>query len=63
MPFCPDGTGVQRLNEGGYDYFCEWAEELVKAGEFDSGVDCRYFISLAGMLIGYPGPSIKIQTP
>lgn len=42
--FDAEGTGIQRLNEG-YKYFTEWAEELTEAGEFNSGVDSKQFIS------------------
>lgn len=42
--FYAEGTAIQHLNEG-YEYFTEWAEELLEAGEFESGVDSRQFIS------------------
>ena len=42
--FKPDGLGIQRLNQG-FSYFEEWAEELVKAGRFECGVECKDFLS------------------
>ena len=39
-----DGTGMQRL-EDGFSYFKEWAYELKKSGEFDSGVESKVFLS------------------
>ena len=38
-----EGTGIQRLDEG-FQYFKDWAEELVSSGEFDDGVDSKRFI-------------------
>ena len=42
--FQPDGSGIKRLDQG-FSYFEEWAEELVKAGSFECGVECKDFIS------------------
>ena len=42
--FQVDGTGMQRL-EDGFSYFKEWAYELKKSGEFNSGVESKVFIS------------------
>ena len=35
---------MQRL-EDGFSYFKEWAYELKKSGEFNSGVESKVFIS------------------
>lgn len=42
--FQPDGTGMQRLDKG-FFFFEEWAQELVKSGAFDNGVDSTHFIA------------------
>ena len=36
--FCAEGTGIQRLNEG-FQFFWDWAEELVVSGAFHDRVD------------------------
>ena len=42
--FCAEGTGIQRLNEG-FQFFWDWAEELVVSGAFHDGVDSKKFIA------------------
>ncbi len=42
--FDPEGTGIQRLEEG-FDYFREWAKELVDFREFEDGVESKKFIA------------------
>lgn len=39
--FHAEGTGIQRLDEG-FQYFRDWAEELVSSGD---GVECKKFIA------------------
>lgn len=42
--FHAEGTGIQRLDEG-FQYFRDWAEELVSSGEFGDGVESKKFIA------------------
>lgn len=42
--FHAEGTGIQRL-DGGFQYFWDWAEQLVSAGEFMDGVHNTKFIA------------------
>jgi len=42
--FTAEGTSMQRLEEG-FQFFTEWAEELVSSGAFDSGVESELFLA------------------
>lgn len=42
--FHPNGTSMQRLEEG-FSYFEEWAIEIEKNKGFETGVDCKQFMS------------------
>ena len=42
--FDSSGTTIQRLDEG-FEYFEEWAAELIDSGVFDEGVSSEQFLS------------------
>ena len=42
--FKPNGSGMQRLDDG-FMFFEEWCLELKQLGEFNSGVESKLFLS------------------
>lgn len=44
LVFHPEGTGIQRLEEG-FRYFRYWASDLVDTNEFEGGVESKKFIA------------------